>query len=71
MEYCRVNPKIIHLVKQISPWDIELEIMCCNYIEYNTIISELTKEFSGAISKVETAIMSQDYIFPSKELVFE
>lgn len=71
MEYCRLNPKIIHLMKQISPWDIELEVMCDSYLDYNKIISDLTKEFSNIISKVETAIMSEDYVFPAEKLVLE
>ena len=71
MDYCLKNPNIIHMVKQISPWDIELEIMCENYEEYNLIISELTEKFSNIINKVETAIMSEDYVFPSDKMVFE
>ena len=70
-EYCRLHPKIIHLVRQISPWDIELEIMCENYLDYNDIISNLTKEFSTVINKVETAIMGKDYVFPADKMVFE
>lgn len=71
MEYTRKNPNIIHLIKQISPWDIELEIMCESYHQYNEIISALTQEFSEIISKVETAIMSEDYIFPAEKMIFE
>jgi hypothetical protein len=59
------------VVKQISPWDIELEIMCESYHEYNEIISRLTREFSEIINKVETAIMGEDYVFPSEKLIFE
>ncbi|MFH1770666.1 MAG: Lrp/AsnC family transcriptional regulator [archaeon] len=71
MEYTRKVPAIIHMVKQISPWDIELEIMCEHYAEYNDIISNLTKEFSNIIQKVETAIMGEDYVFPAEEMIFE
>ena len=71
MEYTRQNPKIIHLIKQISPWDVELEIMCESYLEYNSIISNLTKEFSDIISNVETSIMSEDYVFPAEQMIFE
>ncbi|MCF7871442.1 AsnC family transcriptional regulator [Candidatus Woesearchaeota archaeon] len=70
MEYSLQNEKIIHLVKQISPWDVELEIMCENYLEYNQIISELTQEFAEVINKIETAIMHEDHIFPSKKIIF-
>jgi DNA-binding Lrp family transcriptional regulator len=71
MSYCKINPHILHVVKQISPWDIELEIMCESYHEYNEIISRLTREFSEIINKVETAIMGEDYVFPSEKLIFE
>jgi len=71
LEYTRQQPEIIHFVKLISPWDIELEIMCESYQDYNSIISGLTEEFSEVISKVETAIMGEDYVFPAKEMVFE
>ena len=71
LEYCRQNPKIIHLVRLISPWDIELEIMCESYLDYNEIISKLTQEFSEIINKVETAIMGEDYVFPAEKMVFE
>ena len=59
------------MVKQISPWDIELEIMCKSYHEYNEIIVDLTREFSNVVNKVETAIMGEDYVFPAKQMIFE
>lgn len=71
LEYLRQQPKIIHFVKLISPWDYELEIMCESYHDYNAIIADLTKEFSELIAKVETAIMAEDHVFPAKEMVFE
>ena len=71
MNYTLKNKNTIHLVKAISPWDIELEIMCRNFIEYNEIISNLTEKFSSSIGKVETSIMSEDHVFPSNTLVFE
>ncbi len=64
-------PEIIHFVEQISPWDIEIEVMCENYLDYNTIIYELTKEFSNIIEKTETAIMKEDYVFPARKMIFE
>jgi DNA-binding Lrp family transcriptional regulator len=69
--YCLLDQNIIHIVKQISSWDIELEIMCENYHKYNEIISKLTEQFSDIINKTETAIMSEDHVFPSQKLIFE
>ena len=53
MEFVKENPNIIHLIKQISAWDIELEIMVENFSKYNKIISKLTEKFSKSIQKVE------------------
>lgn len=69
MEYARQQPNTIHLIKQISPWDVELEIMCKNYREYNEIINGYTSTFADIIEKVETAIMGEDYILPSSEII--
>ncbi len=71
MNYCVGEPNIIHLIKQISPWDVELEIMCESYQKYSETISRLTERFSDIIAKVETAIISEDYVFPAKQMVFE
>jgi DNA-binding Lrp family transcriptional regulator len=71
ISYVLMDKNIIHIIKQISPWDIELEILCKNYKEYNQIISSLTEKFPGLISKIETAIMSEDQVFPAKQMVFE
>ncbi len=71
MKYAMENPNIINFIKQISAWDIELEIMCKSFVEYNEIISKLTEEFSKSIQKVETAIMKEDHVFPAEKMVFE
>ena len=66
-----MDKNIIHVVKQISPWDIELETLCENYRQYNTVMSRLTQRFSDVINKIETSIISEDVVFPAKEMVFE
>ncbi len=71
IEYCRKQERIIHLVKQISPWDMELEIMCDDYNQYNQILNELTEGFAEIIKKVETALISEDYIFPAEKMIFQ
>ena len=71
MEYIKQHPNILHMIKQISPWDMELEIMVKSYQEYNKIINNLKKEFANIILDVESAIMSEDHIFPAEKMVFE
>lgn len=71
MKYAESSEEIINIVKQISTWDLEFVIFAENFQDYNRVIGEFTKKFSKSIKKVETAIMSQDIIFPCKKLVFE
>lgn len=71
MTYSKREPNVRFLVKQISPWDIELEVMARSNKEYNEIISRITEEFANIIRKVETATIVEDYIWPSKDLIFE
>lgn len=68
MEFIKNHPNIIHLVKQISPWDVELEIMCENYNQYDNIINWVTEKFSDEITKVDTAILKEDHVFPNKNI---
>ncbi len=71
MDFVKNDKNAIHLIKQISPWDVELEIMCNNYEEYNVLLNNITEKFHNIIHKVETAIMGEDYVFPSNKMVFE
>ncbi len=71
MEFTRKVPGTIHMVKQISPWDIELETMCKSYKEYNEILASITKKFAHIISKTETGILIEDHIYPAEKMVFE
>lgn len=69
--YAELIPEIRYLIEQISPWDIELEVMCSSYAQYNETIAKLTSQFSHIIKKVETAIVSQDYVFPGQNFIFD
>ncbi|MFH0906366.1 MAG: AsnC family transcriptional regulator [archaeon] len=66
IEYCMKNPNVVYLVRQISQWNMELEIIVKSYHEYNILINDLREKFSEIIENIESAIMSQDYIYPAK-----
>ena len=70
-EFIKHIPEVIHVVVQISPWDIEIETMASSYEEYHQILSKITEEFADIIHRTETAIMREDYIFPAKKMIFE
>jgi DNA-binding Lrp family transcriptional regulator len=69
--FCKAHPNILNVIRQISPWDVELEIMVLNYSEYNRIMHQLRKLFPHELRNVESAIMSEDYVFPAKKTIFD
>lgn len=71
MSYAEKSDTIINIVKQIAPWDFEFILFTKNFQEYNNAISKFVEIFEIAIRKVETSAMSEDIIFPCKELIFE
>ena len=70
-EYCLKDENITHVVKQNSAWDIELEILAKNYLDYQETINKLTHEFPENIARIETAIMLHDYVWPSKSSLLD
>lgn len=71
MKYAEQSDKIINIVKQIAPWDLEFVLFCTSFDDYNKTISKFTEKFKDSIKKVETATMSEDIIFPCNKLPFD
>lgn len=63
-EFCRTNSNVLNYVKQIMPWDAEIEVMAHNYMEFYKIINELRDIFPEDLINIETALMNEDYVFP-------
>lgn len=70
MKYTEKSDRIINMVKQIASWDFEFIIFAKNFEEYTGTINELTKTSPKMFRKFETSIMSEDIIFPCKEVYF-
>lgn len=70
-EFISGHPNIIHAVKQVSPWDFELEIMVEDYKGYNKILHGMSAQFPKLIQYTESALMTEDVVFPSKTMFFE
>jgi DNA-binding Lrp family transcriptional regulator len=60
IEYAKQSPNIIYLIRQLSAWDIELEIMANNYNEFNDIMNDIRLKFAGVIRNYEFALMKED-----------
>ncbi len=70
INYSEKSEKIINIVKQIAPWDLELVIFAKNFEDYLLTIDELTKTNPKLFKRFETSIMSEDIIFPCNEVNF-
>lgn len=68
MNFAEKSNKIINVVKQIAPWEFELILFVKNFQEYLETIDQLTKTNPKIFKKIETSIMSEDVIFPCREV---
>lgn len=60
LEFAKQHTKIVYVIKQLSSWDIELEIMAENYEEFANIMNEIRLLFAEAIRNYEFAFMRED-----------
>lgn len=60
IEYAKQSTKILYLIRQLSAWDVELELMCNNYDEFNQIINEIRLEFANCLRNYEFVVMKED-----------
>jgi hypothetical protein len=69
MEYAKQSRSIVYFIRQLSNWDLELEIMVKDYNEFTIIINDLRQQFAATIRKVEFALMREDiFLFGEKEM---
>ncbi len=69
IEYAKQSKNIIYFIRQLSNWDLELEIMVRDYNEFTDIINDLRQQFADTIRHVEFALMREDiFLFGEKEV---
>ena len=61
--FCGFHPNIIHTVKTIGNWDVEIELEVKNNEEFYEIISDLRDKFSDIIKTIETVIILKEHKF--------
>jgi len=69
IQYCNERKEILTYVRQITPWDAEIEVMVTTYQEFNKLIREIKDEFSDYLIDTESANMSEDNILPAGKVV--
>lgn len=69
VEYAKQHMKILYLIRQLSDWDIEVEIMAKNYAEFTEIINDLRQKFANIIRNYEFCLMREDiFLFGEKDM---
>ena len=66
-EYSKQNDRILYLIRQLSAWDVELEIMAESYEEFNRLMDDIRLEFSDSLRNYEFVLMREDiWVFGEK-----
>jgi Lrp/AsnC family transcriptional regulator, leucine-responsive regulatory protein len=69
LEFAKNHPNVLRGVRMVGPWEMEFEIMIENYEKYVALLNSIKEQFSDLIIDTQTTIMSEDYVFPCKEIV--
>jgi DNA-binding Lrp family transcriptional regulator len=68
-EYAKQHTKILYLIRQLSAWDIEVEMMANNYEEFTQIMNDMRLKFADSIRNYEFALMREDiWVFGEKDI---
>lgn len=61
LEYCRSNPHITYLIRQIGDCMVELELEVMNYQQFNEIMAHMRSKFAGVINDIESISIRTQY----------
>jgi len=71
VESVRQQPSVVYLIRQLSAWDVELEMICKNYEEFTKIINSLREKFSDVLRNYEFCLMREDIWHFGEKDIFE
>lgn len=60
LSFCKNKPNVIHLMKVIGPWELELEIEAESIDYIHKLTKELRNRFPNIIKKIESVIISDE-----------
>ncbi len=60
INYTQQHKNIVYFIRQLSAWDVEVEIIAESYNEFNEIINDMRLKFVDAIRNYEFALMKED-----------
>lgn len=60
VDFCRMQPNVIHLILPVGPWELELEMESENPNYVHDISKELRNRFPDIIKKIESVSISEE-----------
>lgn len=67
--YAKSHPGIVYLIRQVSSWDVELEMVCRSYEDFTATMNELRGRFSESMRNYESVLMKEDiWVFGEKDI---
>ena len=60
LTFCKNKPNVIHLIKTLGPWELELEIESEDIDYIHSLTKELRNNFPNIIKKIESVIISDE-----------
>ncbi len=70
-EYSKEHPSIVYLIRQISSWDVELEMVCKSYEDFTATMNDIRGKFSNSMRNYESVLMKEDIWVFGKRDIFE
>jgi len=68
-EYAKSQPSIVYLIRQVSAWDVELEMVCGSYEEFTATMNDLRMRFPDSLRNYESVLMKEDiWVFGEKDI---
>jgi len=67
--YAKAHPSIIYLIRQVSSWDVELEMVCRSYEEFTETMNDMRERFASSMRNYESVLMKEDiWVFGEKKI---
>jgi len=69
LEYAKHDKNILYLIRQLSAWDIEIEMMAESYEEFNRLMDDIRLQFADSLRNYEFVLMREDiWVFGEKNI---
>ena len=69
ISFLKSKKNTINIIRIIGPWKLEVEFLIKEHDDFEKILSEIQKQFSGDVQKLDYSIFRNEVRFPSEKLL--